>query len=249
MPPDILALASAPFIGSFIGVLAHRYPRLRAALWGRSRCPTCSQTLGALDLVPIASWLARRGRCRYCSARIAAFYPATELGALAIAAWASLVDSGWPLWASCLLGWSLLALALIDMRRLVLPDALTIPLAVAALVLVALRNGPLADHAIGAVIGFVTFAALGWGYRAIRGRDGLGLGDAKLLAAGGAWLSWTGLPSAVLIAATTALAATTLVAWISRRPIDMTQRIPFGPFLAFGIWAVWLHGPIDLASP
>ncbi len=114
---------------------------------------------------------------------------------------------GWLLWPSCAFGWTLLALGLIDLRHLVLPDVLTLPLAAAGLV-VAWFAAPDAvlDDAAGAVGGFAVFTLVAWGYRRWRGRDGLGAGDAKLLAALGAWVGRPGLPSVVLLASLAALA-------------------------------------------
>src|SRR5262249_2951410 len=84
-PPRLWPVVAAPFVGSLIALLAIRLPEGEAVLWGRSRCRSCGRTLGALDLVPVASWLMARGHCRHCAAPVSAFYPAIELGALAIA--------------------------------------------------------------------------------------------------------------------------------------------------------------------
>src|SRR5262249_34276868 len=123
----------APFIGSFVGVLVTRLPKGEKLIWSRSACDHCSRRLGVLDLVPIASWFASRGRCRYCGAPITPLYPALELGALTLALWAATIAEGWVLWASCALGWCLLALAVIDARDGILPDVLTLPLIPAGL--------------------------------------------------------------------------------------------------------------------
>lgn len=137
----------------------------------------------------------------------------------------------------CLLGWVLLALAVIDQRHMVLPDELTLPLAGLGLAGAWLDDpAALPAHAAGAVLGFLCFAAVGLLYRRWRGCDGLGLGDAKLLAAAGAWVSWSGLPSVVLIAALLGL-GTALVRRLPRR-----ARLPFGPGLAAATWLVWLDG-------
>ena len=197
------------------------------------------------DLVPIASWLTLRGRCRYCDGTIALRLLLIELGAMAIAIWAASLAQGAMLWAGCILGWMLLALAIIDWDAAVLPDILTLPLlclGFAATTII--EPARLFDCAIGAAAGFVFFAAIRWAYRLLRRREGLGLGDAKLLAAAGAWVSWTGLPSVILIAALASLALVLLMAFRGYR-IAGGQRIAFGPALCLGTWIVWLYGPLS----
>jgi leader peptidase (prepilin peptidase)/N-methyltransferase len=103
--------------------------------------------------------------------------------------------------------------------------------------------GRLADHAVGALAGGLGFALIAWLYRRLRGREGLGLGDAKLLAAGGAWLGWQALPSVVTLAALAALAVALAGARTGGK-IAATTRIAFGPYLALAIWVVWLYGPL-----
>src|SRR5262245_49760787 len=110
IPAWIILAVIAPFIGSFIGVLAMRLPEGRSVIAGRSQCDHCGHVLGARDLVPFASWLWLRGKCRYCDKAISALYPAIELAALAIVVWAATATGGLVLIASCILGWTLLAL-------------------------------------------------------------------------------------------------------------------------------------------
>ncbi len=243
----ILPVVAAPFVGSFLGVVAMRLPVDRPLLWARSACPECRHVLGIPDLVPLLSWLMRGGRCRHCSARIPYFYPAIELAAVAVALWAAAVLTGWLLWATCVLGWLLLVLAVIDQRHLRLPDGLTLALTALGLgVAWAIDPQALLDHAIGAAGGFAAFAIIGWIYRRVRHRDGLGLGDAKLLAAAGAWVSWQGLPSVVLWGAALGLAGVLLRRLLGAMPA-LDQPIPFGPSLCLGLWLVWLYGPFALA--
>jgi len=239
-----IMLFVAPVIGSFLGLLAGRLPRGKPVAWGRSQCEQCGQALGAKDLVPIASWLWLRGRCRYCGGTIGGFVLAIELATIAVVAWAATETSGWTLVASCALGWTLLLLAAIDWQTQLLPDALTLPLLVAGLIVTcALAPNSWADHAIGAIAGFTAFAALAYFYRILRGRDGLGLGDAKLAAALGAWVAWEGLPTLVLWASLLGLCWALLRAAGGRR-LNFADKIPFGPFLALGGWLVWLYGPL-----
>jgi leader peptidase (prepilin peptidase) / N-methyltransferase len=242
----ILALLAAPFVGSFLGVVVERLPEARPIGLARSSCDHCGATLGARDLVPLLSWLARRGRCGCGKVRLSAFYPGIELAALAVAVSATLVLSGWLLWASLALGWTLLALAAIDLRHYLLPDALTLPLiAVGLAVAWLIEPGRLGEHALGAAAGFIGLAAIAWLYRRLREREGLGRGDAKLLGGGGAWLGWQALPSVLALAAAGALAVALAGALLGGK-LEATTKIAFGPYLALAIWLVWLYGPLVL---
>jgi len=243
-PGWLWPVLASPFVGSFLGVLVVRLPAGRAVTGGRSVCDHCGHPLGPLDLVPIASWVALRGRCRHCGAKFTALPLVIELGAVLVALWAASVSDGLALWAGCVLGWTLLSLAAIDFRDGILPDVLTLPLIVAGLAATYfLTPWQLLDSAIGAVAGFVIFASIRWLYRRLRGREGLGLGDAKLLAASGAWVAWDGLPSVVLIGAAAGLAIALVMSRRSER-LALDQQLPFGPALCLGTWLVWLYGPI-----
>jgi leader peptidase (prepilin peptidase)/N-methyltransferase len=146
--------------------------------------------------------------------------------------------------ASIALASALVALSVIDLRTMRLPDALTLPLIAAGPLLVfALDWGSPLWHAGSAAAGFLALFALAHGYRALRGRAGLGLGDAKLFAAAGAWLGLEALPSVLLWATGMALLAVLLML-ILKKPLDGSSRIAFGPFLSLGFWLVWLYGPI-----
>ncbi len=238
-----LDAAIALAIGSFVATLALRLPA-GGTLLGRSCCPHCSHRLGVRDLVPVASWVAQRGRCRYCGAAIGFYYPAVELAALAIALWAASVESGWQFWASCAFGWTLLALAITDFRDGVLPDVLTLALVPAGMAVAWLNKvPPLADSIAGAAAGFLLFAGIAWAYRRWRGRDGLGGGDAKLLAGIGAWVGGLALPTVVLLAALIALGGV-LAAQPFRGRLSLSDRVPFGPALAAAGWIVWLYGTL-----
>ncbi len=230
----------APAVGSFLGVLIRRLPEGRPIAWERSRCESCGAPLGLRDLVPIFSWLAQRARCRFCNARIGWFYPVVELTALGTAIIAVNVDGGTEVWLDCVLGWWLLTLGWIDARHWLLPDVLTLPLVIAGLA-AALAFDPdgLADRALGAAVGYLVLRAVAYLYRKLRGRDGLGQGDAKLLAAAGAWVGASGLPQVVLIAALTGLFAAACMRLAGFR-LQASSPLPFGPFLALATWLVWL---------
>ncbi|HYH17479.1 MAG TPA: A24 family peptidase [Azospirillum sp.] len=171
--------------------------------------------------------------------------PAAALGAAA-AVWAWLALPPWLVPAGCVLGWSLLAMSLIDAREHRLPDVLTLPLIPAGLAVTWWEvpdDAVLLDHALAAVLGYSAFALLAAGYRRLRGRDGLGLGDAKLLAAAGAWVGLAGLPSVVLLAALSGLAVTLVRGWVTGAAVHGVP-LAFGPYLALAFWVVWLHGAV-----
>ena len=234
---------AAPFAGSFLGVLVVRLPQgegaWRGVVTGRSSCDACGHLLESRDLVPILSFLALRGHCRFCAAPIARAHLWVELGALSVACCAAAFGArDGLLWAGCALGWALLALGWIDAVCLRLPDMLTLPLILGGLAEAAwLEPEAVTDRAAGAAAGYISFRVLAWAYRRLRGREGLGQGDAKLLAAAGAWVGVAALPLVLLAASLAGLA------WALRRgEPDFQARLPFGPFLAVGIWLVWLAG-------
>jgi leader peptidase (prepilin peptidase) / N-methyltransferase len=242
---SLYAVLAAPLVGSFLGVLVTRLPLREPVLWARSACQACGCRLAPRDLVPLVSWALLRGKCRSCGAKIGLFYPAIELAAIAVALWAAAVADG-PLllWATCALGWGLLALFVIDLRHHLLPDALTAPLAALGLLVTGLIDrAAVLSHLLGVVLGYGAFVSIAWAYRRMRGRDGLGRGDAKLLGAAGAWTSWAGLPSVVLIAAAVGLAVALATRARGGR-LAADTRIAFGPGLCVGIWLVWLYGPL-----
>src|SRR5579864_3669743 len=177
------ALIIAPFIGSFLGGVITRAEIPQTILWGRSACPHCQTALAPRDLVPLVSWLLARGRCRHCGKPLGFFYPTIELAALAVALWSAALTTGPAAWASDLLGWTLLALAVIDARHFLLPDFLTLPLVPLGLAANALIDPDNLEAAvIGAAAGFLAIVAIRQLYGWWRGREGIGLGDAKLLA-------------------------------------------------------------------
>ena len=238
-------LCLSPAIGSFVGVLIRRLPEGRSPFWSRSKCETCERKLSPMDLMPVASYLALRGRCRSCGSPIARFDVVVELLGVAVALWAALVDRDpvW-LWSTCILGWALLAMAWIDSEHFRLPDILTLPLMAFGIVFQsAVPPGRLSESLIGALAGYAGFRVIAIVYRTMRGRDGLGAGDAKLLAAAGAWVGWSGLPEVVLLAALLAILA--VVAMRARDSnLDGAEAIPFGPFLAASLWLNHLYGPL-----
>lgn len=230
-------------VGSFLNVVIHRGP----AVWKlvdddsrrgdfsrpRSYCPTCGQQLRAYHLVPLLSYLALRGKCAACASPIPARYPLVEFLAAAAGVIAvAIAGAPGPAAAAALFFWMLLALAVIDLETGYLPDALTLPLLVLGLAVnsIALFT-PLVDAAIGAAVGYGAFRLIAVVFEKLRGIEGLGGGDAKLLAALGAWLGWQALAPLVFIAALLALAGIGLGALRGQKTSRETP-LPFGPALA-----------------
>lgn len=208
----------------------------------RSRCPRCGAAIAARDNIPVLSWLWLRGRCRHCGAAISWRYPLVELasGALAVLVVMQFGAGGQGL-AALVLAWALLALTAIDLDHQLLPDGITLPLLwLGLLINVAGTFVPLADAVIGAVCGYLVLWAVYWLFRLATGREGMGYGDFKLLAALGAWFGWEALPLVLLIASLSGALYGTAAILCQRR----ARRAPFafGPFLALGGWLMLLWG-------
>lgn len=234
-------------IGSFLGNIVMRWPRGQSVAKGRSRCDACDKTLGPIELIPLFGALLLRGRCRGCGAGIDPAHGLMEVGSALIG---GLCLWLLPLPAAILFavgGWMLLTLAILDARHFWLPDALTLPLAALGLTLGDwVLPAPFADRAIGAVVGAAMLFTVTICYRWLRGRDGLGLGDAKLLGAIGAWLGWQALPLVLLVASVAGL-LWALLLHLRGKAIDGATRLPFGTFLCLAVlpasclgWAIGL---------
>jgi len=247
MPYDwIIPIVAAPFVGSFLAVLAVRLPEGEDVVASRSHCRSCGTALTPFELMPVLSWVAQGGKCRTCAAPIGLHYPIIELAALGIAIWAALTMQGPLLWISVALGWALLALAAMDLRTLMLSDYLTLPLVAAGLIVVAWLNvGQVPNHLAAAAVGGLLIVAVAWAYRQIRGRDGLGMGDAKLMAAAGAWVGLEGL-GAVMLYGVGATLILVLLKSASGDKVVAETAVPLGAGLAAGLWLVWHYGPILL---
>jgi leader peptidase (prepilin peptidase) / N-methyltransferase len=249
--PILIAAGVAGFaaLGSFLGAAQ---ARLGAALdgeatyagrsfWrGRSICPACGEALAVSDLIPIVSWFALGRRCRRCGTAIPGDYAAIEAGAVFAFLLALWLGGPWPtVIGRGLLGAVLVALVVVDLRRQLLPDALVLPLLPLGLLHAWLTGGDLLAAVAGVVFGGGLLWLVRTVHRRLRGREGLGLGDVKLMAAGGAWVGLVGVGPVLLIAALATLAAVG-IAYLSGRGPEWTTRIPFGPGLAIGILAVAL---------
>ena len=260
-----LAAVLGLLVGSFLNVVILRLPGRMAAEWRReardvleleaidealppgivrepSHCPHCKHPLSAADNIPLFGWLLLGGRCRYCKARISIQYPLVELlsGVLsAIVVWRFGV--AWPALAGLVLTWTLIALSGIDFRTQLLPDQLTLPLLWLGLLL-ALRPLFVAPPAaiLGAAIGYLSLWSVYWGFKLLTGKEGMGHGDFKLLAALGAWMGLGCLLPVVLLSSLIgAVVGVTLMA-LKRHERDVP--LPFGPFIAAAGWVWFVAG-------
>lgn len=222
--------------------------RERSAAFTRSQCDACGSVLSAIELVPIFSWLWLRGTCKSCGVRISPIYLIVEILALVITGWALAVAGGSMVWLTAALGWVLLALAVMDLRFQILADIFTLPLVAVGIVSSSMSSQyAWWEHLLGAVLGAATLWGINWLYRLYRSRDGLGMGDIKLLAAAGAWLTYRGLPSTLLYATIVALAVV-VIGRLAGRAVSRDMRIPFGAYLCLGFWLTWLYGPLEFGA-
>lgn len=237
----LLALLGAA-TGSLLNVVTWRLPLMIAAdalpgfnLWlPASHCPQCKTPVRWHDNIPLLSWLLLKGRCRHCRQPISRRYPLTEFATLLLTlTLGCLFPPGTLLLALLMFSWLLLALVLIDAEHQLLPDALTLPLLWLGLLVNLLEWLPhltLAAAVTGAIAGYLTLALLAQGYRLLSGKDALGLGDAKLLAALGAWLGWQPLPLLLLLASVSGIVWVLVARLLFRRSLN--APLSFGPFLA-----------------
>jgi len=241
-------------IGSFLNVVIHRLPKMMQResdnycaveagkqevhterynlMVPRSACPHCHHQITALENIPVVSYLVLRGKCSNCKAPISPRYPAIELltGVLsALAVWK--LGTGWQGLGGLFFLYFLVALTFIDADTQLLPDDLTYPLIWAGLLIN--LNGTyvsLHDAVVGAAAGYLALWTIYWVYKLVRGREGMGYGDFKLLAALGAWMGWATLPAIVLMASLVGAVVGIALMVANRRGFD--YQIPFGPYLA-----------------
>ena len=198
----------------------------------RSACPACGARIKALHNVPVFSWLALRGKCAACRARISARYPVVELLAGLIGAYAAWCFGPTLAAAGAMgFGWALLALTVIDLDTQLLPDDITLPLLWAGLLAnMAGAFVPLRSALIGAMAGYLALWLVYWAFKFATGKEGMGYGDFKLLAAIGAWLGWQKLPLVILLSSVVGAAVGIGLMVFARHARD--KPIPFGPYLA-----------------
>lgn len=246
-------------VGSFVNVFIHRLPIMIEQSWQEdtpamnlafpaSHCPSCRHKIAWYDNLPVFGFALLGGRCRHCQTHISWQYPLVELAVAAIFIWSQVTHTDWPsalAWAG--FATALLALAIIDARTTWLPDALTQPLTWGGLIASAMGwiAVPLPAALAGAVAGYLCLWTLYWAFLLVTGKEGMGHGDFKLLAALGAWFGWQQLLSLVLIASVSALVAALAMLW--RKNLPENRQIAFGPFLALaGAWLLFLGPPSAL---
>jgi leader peptidase (prepilin peptidase) / N-methyltransferase len=215
----------------------------------RSACPACKAPIKAWQNIPVISWLALRGRCASCKARISVRYPLVELATGVLSAWVALhFGFGAPAACALLVTWALIALTGIDLDHQLLPDSITLPLLWAGL-LAAVVIGPRVgasipvtarDAIVGAAAGYLSLWLVYHAFRLVTGKEGMGYGDFKLFAALGAWLGWKLLPLVILLSAATGAVLGILM--IVLRGRDRAAPMPFGPYLAAAGWLGMMYG-------
>lgn len=247
MPSWFVLTAVAAYglvIGSFLNVVVYRLPRDMSLVRPRSHCPHCGQLVRWFDNVPVLSWVVLRGRCRRCRARISVRYPLVELAAAALAV-ATVVGFGLTLRAAAMAIFVLLLLplALIDLEHHLLPDVLTLPGIVLGLAGAAAgATVPFAAAAIGCLVGAALPVLVIVLYRLIRGVEGMGLGDVKLLAMIGAFLGWRGVLLTLALGSTAGAAVG--ITLIAARRGRMDTELPFGTFLCGAAVVVVFYGEV-----
>lgn len=222
------------FLGSFLNLCAHRIPRGEPFVAGRSHCPACRHPLGPLTLIPVVSYLALRGRCRYCGVRISPRYPITELiaGALYLLAYQSLGYT-WALLSGLALLSVLLMTSLMDIEFRVIPDRVLLFGAAAGLALNLLGAGrPVVDGLLGLLLGGGSLFLVGWAAGLIARREAMGGGDIKLMGMAGLFLGFRLTAVALFLAVV--LGGVWGAALLLSRRGRWGAEMPFGPFLALG---------------
>lgn len=207
-----------------------------------STCPHCGHRIRPWENVPVLSYIALRARCASCRTRISPRYPAIELLTCVLSvvvAWRFGIQ--WALPAALLCTWALIALAVIDTDHQLLPDSITLPLLWAGVLI----NSQgvfvtLADAVWGAAGGYLCLWTVYWVFRLLTGREGMGFGDFKLLAALGAWLGWQALPGIIILSS--ACGAVVGISLVLLRGRDRNAPIPYGPYLAAAGWIMLLWG-------
>jgi len=273
VPPDLLFTLAAPIvglaIGSFLNVVIHRLPRMMEAEWrtqcaeldGKespdtsaynlfvpaSHCPACKAPLRVRDNLPLISYLLLGGRCAACGARISIRYPIVEALTAAMSAWVAYhFGFGIPGLLALVFVWTLISLTFIDADTTLLPDSLTLPLLWLGLLANTVNTfAPLSDAVIGAVAGYLALWSIYWLFKLLTGKEGMGYGDFKLLAALGAWFGWKMLLPIVLLSSVVGAVVGVVLMLLARRGKDIP--IPFGPYLAAAGFIALLYGR-DLAA-
>lgn len=257
-------------IGSFLNVVIYRLPKMLEQQWRQdccellevtneggeqgntslnlvypnSHCPNCRHPIRPWENIPVVSYLILRGRCANCKSAISPRYPAIELltGLLSLyLAWQ--FGIGVALGGALLLTWSLITLSAIDIDYTLLPDNITLPLLWLGLIINLQGTfASLHDAVIGAIAGYLILWSVYWLFKLVTGKEGMGFGDFKLLAALGAWLGWQALPLIILMSSAVGAVMGIALMIIRRRGKDIP--IPFGPYLAAAGWITFVWGDL-----
>ncbi|MCC2636688.1 MAG: gspO [Moraxellaceae bacterium] len=249
-------------VGSFLNVVIHRLPLMLERRWQeeaaelrgeplpeaprlnlmmpRSRCPHCGHQITALENIPVVSWLLLRGRCSACKAPISPRYPAVELATALLSLLVyGVFGPGFALLAALGLTWALVALTLIDFDTQLLPDDITLPLLWAGLLLnISGTFVPLQSAVIGAMAGYLSLWSVYWLFKLVTGREGMGYGDFKLMAALGAWLGWQMLP--VILLLSSVVGSLIGLGYLAVR--RQSAPFAFGPYIAIAGLVALLWG-------
>ena len=244
-------------VGSFLNVVIARVPQQLQWQWrGKleglpkpagvagpvSRCPSCQQPIRWRDNLPLISFLILKGRCRSCNTAISGRYPLVEALCTGLSLVVVIVmGAQWTTLAALIFTWGLIALTFIDLEHFLLPDRLTLPLLAIGLGVNAVNTfTDLISALVGAIAGYGSFWIVFHGFRIVTGKEGMGHGDFKLLAALGAWMGWQMLPLIILLSAGTGaiIGITMLILQQHQRG----QQVPFGPYLAGAGWLALLWG-------
>lgn len=253
-------------IGSFLNVVIYRLPVMMERSWKAdfqahfnpdeqitqtssfnlvkpdSTCPKCQHKIRAWENIPVISWLLLRGKCSQCHNRISIRYPLVEIFTALCSVWIAW-HYGYSIsaLAGLLLTWLLIALIFIDIDTMLLPDQLTLPLLWMGL-LFSIVNPSVtsADSIIGASAGYLSLWSVYWAFKLLTGKEGMGYGDFKLLAALGAWIGWQYLPIVILLSSL--VGAIIGICILTLQGKDKGQAIPFGPYLAIAGWLTLLYG-------
>ena len=260
------------FVGSFLNVVIHRLPQMMEREWQaeaaslrgeetpahnparfnlatpRSRCPHCGHPIGALENIPVVSYVLLRGRCRHCRGPISPRYPLIEILCAALSGFAAL-HFGYSLAAAGALVfvWAAIALSFIDLDTQLLPDPITQPLLWLGLLLnLGGTYTDLASAVVGTAAGYLSLWSVYWLFKLVTGKEGMGYGDFKLLAAIGAWLGWQILPLTILLSSVVGAVVGIILVVFRRHGREIP--IPFGPYLAAaGLLALFWGAPLTSA--
>ncbi|QIA64224.1 prepilin peptidase [Vibrio astriarenae] len=263
----VFATVFGLIVGSFLNVVIFRLPKMMELDWRRecaeyfpeykipkptetltlskpnSTCQSCKTPIRIIDNIPVISWLLLRGRCHKCKSKISPRYPLIET-LTAILCYLVATHFGFSGYGVALLFFTfvLIAATFIDLDTMLLPDQLTLPLMWGGIALALFEISPvtLQDSVIGAMAGYLSLWSIYWGFKLLTGKEGMGYGDFKLLAALGAWLGWQALPMIILLSSVVGLIFGIIQLRLQKQGIE--KAFPFGPYLAIAGWVAMLWG-------